>query len=141
MKLAVGSDELRSLLESPSPAALTIYREDGEAITSPVWFRTHDDAFEIVMAATDRKLAHLLRDPRCLLLIFEASPPFRGIVARTQATLARDEGSAARLAIASRYLGADLGAAYADPELREPGWVVRVPMSAARAWSLADSIG
>jgi hypothetical protein len=36
MKLDPLAPTLRSLLESPSPATLTIHREDGRAITSPV---------------------------------------------------------------------------------------------------------
>ena len=71
------SDEIRSLLEAPSPASLTLYRGDGDAVVSPVWFREADDVLEIVVAASDHKLAHLRRDPRCLMLIFEATSPFR----------------------------------------------------------------
>ena len=75
------SDEIRSLLDAPSPASLTLYREDGDAVVSPVWFREADDLFEVVMAASDHKLALLRRDPRCVLLIFEATSPFRGVAA------------------------------------------------------------
>jgi PPOX class probable F420-dependent enzyme len=140
MKLDVASPELRSLLDAPSPATLTLYRGDGEAITSPVWFRVHDDAFEAVVAATDQKLEHLRRHPRCVLLVFESVPPFRGVEVRGQATIQKDEGARARLAIASRYLGPDGGRAYADPARRPPGFVIRLPMSAARAWDLADRL-
>jgi len=28
-----------SLLDGPSPAVLTTYRQDGSAVASPVWFR------------------------------------------------------------------------------------------------------
>jgi PPOX class probable F420-dependent enzyme len=140
MKLDVASPELRSLLDAPSPATLTLYRGDGEAITSPVWFRVHDDAFEVVVAATDQKLEHLRRHPRCVLLVFESVPPFRGVEVRGQATIQKDEGARARLAIASRYLGPEGGRAYADPARRPPGFVIRLPMSAARAWDLADRL-
>lgn len=139
-KLEVGADALRSLLDAPSPATLTLYRDDGEAITSPVWFRVHDDAFELVIAATDRKLAHLRRDPRCVLLVFEASPPFRGVTVRGRATIEPDEGARTRLSIATRYLGAERGAAYADLDRRAPGFVIRLPIDGARAWTLADSL-
>lgn len=140
VKLDARTDELRSLLEAPSPATLTLYREDGDAVTSPVWFRVADDALEVVVAASDSKLAHLRRDPRCVLLIFEATPPFRGVLVRDRAGLAFDAGARVRLAIASRYLGADDGRAYADVERRPPGWIVRLAMEKARAWSLADKI-
>jgi hypothetical protein len=32
---------------------LTTYREDGSALVSPVWFRWHDEAFEVVIAEGD----------------------------------------------------------------------------------------
>jgi PPOX class probable F420-dependent enzyme len=140
MKLDVLADEVRSLLEAPSPATLTLYRDDGEAVTSPVWFRVANDAFEVVVAASDHKLTHLRRDPRCVLLIFEATPPFRGVMVRDRATLALDDGARARLAIASRYLGPEGGHEYADLSLRPPGWIVRLRTTAARAWDLADKL-
>ena len=140
MKLDVQTNELRSLLDAASPATLTLYREDGEAVTSPVWFRATDDGLEVVIAASDPKLAHLQRDPRCVLLIFEAAAPFRGVMVRDRASLAPDDGARVRLAIASRYLGTDAGRAYADVQRRPPGWIVRLPMAKARAWSLADKI-
>lgn len=140
MKLDAQAAEVRSLLDAPSPATITLYREDGEAITSPVWFQVVDEAFEFVVAASDSKLGHLRRDPRCVLLIFEARPPFRGVMVRDRATVRFDEGAQARLAIATRYLGPEAGRAYADLGRRPPGWIVRLPREAARAWDLADKL-
>lgn len=131
---------MRSLIDAPSAAVLTLYREDGEAIVSPVWFRVHDDAFEVVVAITDRKLEHLRRDPRCVLLVFETVPPFRGIEVRGRATLTADEDARARLAIASRYLGSERGRQYADLARRPPGLVVRLPIGQARAWDLGAKL-
>jgi hypothetical protein len=98
------------------------------------------DAFEIVVAATDRKLEHLRRDPRGILLIFEASRPFRGVQVRGRVTIEPDVGARTRLAIASRYLGPEVGRSYADLAHRPPGFVVRLPLSAAHAWELADKL-
>ena len=140
MRLDVRGDELRSLLEEPSPATVTIHREDGEPLTSPVWFRVQGEVFEFVVAATDKKLEHLRRDPRCLLLIFEATPPFRGLTVRERATLALDTEARVRHAIATKYLGADAAREYADIARRQPGWVVRLPTAPARGWSLADAL-
>ena len=140
MKLVEMEAEMRSLLDAPAPAVLTLYRADGEALISPVWFRVNGDAFEIVVAITDHKLEHLRRDPRCVLLIFETVPPFRGVAVRGRATLVPDAESQARLAIASRYLGPEDGRRYADLARRPPGMVVRVPTSDARAWDLRANI-
>ncbi len=140
MKLDPLDPGLRSLVGGPSPATLTLYGDDGRAITSPVWFRLEGDWFEVVIAATDRKLAHLRRDPRCTLLVFEAVRPFRGIEVKGEAEIRRDEGARTRLGIASAYLGAEAGAAYADLARRPPGFVVRLSVGSARAWDLSDKV-
>lgn len=129
-----------TLLDSAAPATLTIHRADGELITSPVWFRLDGDEIEVVVAASDRKLEHLRHDARCLLLIFETKRPFRGIELRTRAKIVPDEDARSRLAIASRYLGSAAGRAYADVARRPPGFVLRLPLSAARGWDLADNV-
>ena len=77
----------RSLLEAPALAVLTTYRKDGSAHTVPVWFRWTGEAFEVVIAKDDVKLRHLARDPRCVLVVFEAVQPFRGVEVRGVAEL------------------------------------------------------
>jgi hypothetical protein len=80
------SSDLCSLIDAPSPATITLYGEDGEAITSPVWFRLDGQ-------------------------VFEAVRPFRGLQVRASASIAPDEESRVRLAIASHYLGPEAGRA------------------------------
>jgi len=140
MKLTEAAEATQSLFDAPSPAVITLYDADGEAVVSPVWFRVNEGAFEVVMAIGDRKLARLQRDPRCVLLIFETVPPFRGVQARGRATLTPDHGAEARLAIASRYLGAERGRRYADMERRPPGVVVSLPTANARTWDLRRTL-
>lgn len=140
MKLDPLDPGLRSLLTGPSPATLTLHREGGRAITSPVWFRVEGDWFEVVVAASDRKLDHLRGDPRCSLLVFEAVRPFRGVQVTGEATIDPDDGANTRLAIASAYLGPEGGRAYADLSRRPPGFVIRLPVAGARAWDLADKL-
>ena len=140
MKLTDVIEPMRSLLDAASPAVIAVYRPDGEVVVSPVWYRLADDMFEVVMAVNDRKLGYLRADPRCVLLIFETAQPFRGVQVRGRAALVPDEGAAARMAIASRYLGAERGSQYADTARRPPGVVVRLRRADARAWDLAASM-
>jgi hypothetical protein len=140
MKLTEAADTTKSLFDAPSPAAITLYDADGEAVVSPVWFRINEGAFEVVMAIDDRKLGHLQRDPRCVLLIFETVPPFRGVRVRGRATLTPDRNADARLAIASRYLGPERGRRYADVARRPPGVVVSLPVANAQTWDLRRSL-
>lgn len=128
-------DSFRTLLDGPSPATLTTYRQDGSAVGSPVWFRVHGDAVEVVIAESDVKLRHLARRPDCALLIFEAEPPFRGIRLEGEPTLTRGDVSSARLAIASKYLGAQQGRQFTQG--RGPGVVLSLPLSRARMWDLS----
>ena len=128
-------DRIRTLLDAPSPAVLAVYRADGSAAVSPVWFRFHDDRFEVVIATGDPKLGHLERDPRCVLVVFEPVIPFRKVEIRCAAELATDGVAAARLAIATRYLGTELGRRFAD-QRGDRGVVLRLPASAARVTDL-----
>jgi len=127
---------MRSLVDAPSPAVLTTYRRDGEALVSPVWFRFADGAFEVVIAEGDVKLRHLARDPRCILVVFEAVPPFRGIEARGRAELVECDVTGIRAAIAGRYLGADAGERFAA-ERSKPGVLLRLVADEPREWDLS----
>ncbi len=129
---------LRSLLEGPAPAVLTTYRKDGSAFTTPVWFHWNDGTFEVVIAAGDVKLGHLARDPRCMLVVFEAVPPFRGIEVRNEAELRRGDVSEVRAAIAARYLGPVDGPRFSVARASTPGVLLRLPATDARIWDLSE---
>jgi hypothetical protein len=123
------------LLEAPSAAVLAVYRADGTVLMSPVWFRAHDEWIEIVIAEGDGKLDRLRADPRCVFMAFETRPPFRGLRLEAEAALSADGVRAARMAIASRYLGVQQGKGYVE-QRNKPGVVVRLPLSSARTWDL-----
>jgi PPOX class probable F420-dependent enzyme len=132
-------DGVRSLLDAPSPAVLTTYRKDGSALVSPVWFRWNDEAFEVVIAEDDIKLRHLAKDPRCILVVFEAVRPFRGIEARGEAELVEGDVAAARASIAGRYLGEAAGARFAA-ERKKPGVLLRLVPAEPRVWDLSGML-
>ena len=124
-----------SWLDAPQPAVLATYRKDGSVLVTPVWFRLNAGACEVVVAEDDAKLRNLRRDPRCVLLVFEATPPFRGIEVRGVAELVEGDVTAAREAIAGRYLGAAAGSRFAA-ERTKPGVLVRLTAE-PRAWDLS----
>ena len=128
---------VRSLLEAPSPAVLTTYRKDGSALVSPVWFRWIDEKFEVVIAKGDLKLRHWAGDPRCVLVVFEAVRPFRGVEARGVGELIECDVSAARAAIAGRYLGVPDGARFAAERRSTPGVLLRLAADNPRVWDLS----
>lgn len=130
-------EDVRSLLEAPSPAVLTTYRKDGSAHVSPVWFRWSGGALEVVIAKGDLKLGHLARDPRCVLVVFEAVRPFRGVEVRGVPELIDGDVGAVRTAIAGRYLGAGDGERFAAERRSRPGVLLRLACDSPRVWDLS----
>jgi hypothetical protein len=129
-------DDVRSLLDAPSPAVLTTYRKDDSALTTPVWFRFHDGAFEVVLADGDLKRKHLARAPRCLLVVFEAVPPFRGVEVKGTPALIDGDVTEAREAIAGRYLGTEEGRRFAATRRSPRGTLLRLEPREPRVWQL-----
>lgn len=130
-------ERVRSLLEAPSPAVLTTYRKDGSALVSPVWFRWDGKAFEVVIARGDVKLRHLAHDPRCILVVFEAVPPFRGVEVRGEPEMVERDVSEERIAVAGRYLGAEGGRRFAEQRTSPLGVALRLFPDEPRAWDLS----
>jgi PPOX class probable F420-dependent enzyme len=136
--VAVGWNErVRSLLDAPSAAVLTTYRKDGSALVSPVWFRWHAGAFEVVIVEGDVKLRHLRRDPRCVLVVFESVPPFRGVAACGDAELVEGDVTEARADCARRYLGLQAGDRFVRERASTPGVLVRLRADDPRVWDLS----
>jgi PPOX class probable F420-dependent enzyme len=131
-------EPVRSLLEAPAPAVLTTYRKDGSAHTVPVWYRWTGDAFEVVIAKGDVKLLHLARDPRCVLVVFEAIRPFRGVEVRGVAELVEGDITSARAATAGRYLGVEDGERFAAKRRSRPGVLLRLVPGSPRLWDLSS---
>ena len=124
-----------SWLDAPLPAVLATYRKDGTVLMTPVWFRRNGGAYEVVIAEGDAKLRNLRRDPRCVILVFEAVPPFRGIEVCGDAELVEGDVSAARADIAGRYLGLEAGLQFAA-ERTKPGVLVQLTAE-PRVWDLS----
>lgn len=134
-----GTDLAESLLDAPAPATLSVHRADGSILTSPVWFHAHDGWIDVVVAEDDAKLKRLRANPRCVLLVFETAVPFRGLRVEAEAVVSADGVRDARLAIARRYLGPDVGRRYVE-QRKKHGVIVRLPLAEARTWDLQASL-
>jgi PPOX class probable F420-dependent enzyme len=129
-------DELGDLLELPRVAVLATYKRDGTVLLSPVWHEWRDDGFNVVTGSRDVKAGHLGRDPRSNIVVYEDDPPNRGIELRTEAKLIELEDRSIVARIASRYLGAQAGAEYA--ETSGDDLLIRLEPGTIRAWDFAD---
>jgi hypothetical protein len=133
-------DDVQTLIDAPSPAVLTTYRKDASALTTPVWFRFHDGAFEVVLAEGDVKRQHLARTPNCLLVVFEVVPPFRAIEVKGEPELVEGDVTTVREAIAGRYLGSERGRSFALSRRSPRGTLLRLVPRDPRIWDLAAAL-
>jgi len=131
-------DDLGDLAELRLLAVLATYRHDGTVLLSPVWHEWRDGGFHVVTGSRDVKAAHLRRDPRASVVVCEHSPPYRGVELRCRAQLRTAGAADAVQRIASRYLGPQAGAAYA--EQGGDDLLVRLEPGDLRAWDFADEL-
>jgi PPOX class probable F420-dependent enzyme len=136
MRRDLAMDDLGDLAELRLLAVLATYRRDGTVLLSPVWHEWRDGGFNVVTGSNDVKAAHLRRDPRASIVVCEQSPPYRGVEVRCHARLITATAGDPVRRIASRYLGAEAGAAYA--ESAGDDLLIRLEPGDLRAWDFAD---
>src|SRR5215469_16336355 len=136
MRKGLTMSDLGDLAELPLLAVLATYRRDGNVLLSPVWHEWREDGFTVVTGSRDVKATHLRRDPRASIVVCEHSPPYRGVELRGRARLVTAGVGDAVQRIASRYLGAEAGAAYA--ETAGDDLLIRLEPGDLRAWDFAD---
>jgi PPOX class probable F420-dependent enzyme len=136
MRRALEPADLGDLLELPLVAVLATYRKDGETLLSPVWHRWRDGGFDVATGADDVKVRHLRQDGRASILVYEQTPPYRGIELRARPTLVVERAHDAAREIAVRYLGVEAGEAYAATSADD--LVIRLDPGHVRAWDFAD---
>jgi hypothetical protein len=79
---------------------------------------------------------HLRKDGRASILVYEQTPPYRGIELRTRPSLIVEGAHEAARDIAVRYLGVEAGEAYASTSADD--LVIRLEPGHVRAWDFAD---
>lgn len=138
MRKNLAMDDLGDLVELPLLAVLATYRRDGTVLLSPVWHEWRGGGFQVVTGSHDVKAVHLRRDPRASIVVCEQVPPYRGVEVRGHARLIAAASGDAVQRIASRYLGAEAGAAYADSAADDV--VIRLEPGNLRAWDFTDQL-
>ena len=139
MRKDLKPDDLGDLLEQPLVAVLATYRRDGSVLLSPVWHRWRDGGFDVVSGSDGTKTRHLRRNPRASIVVYEHDFPYRGLELSGEAVVRRDGVEEAARTIATRYLGTEAGAAYAE-RMRD-NVAIRLEPGRLRAWDFADESG
>src|SRR5262252_6343660 len=136
MRRDLTMDDLGDLAGLCLLVVLATYRQDGTVLLSPVWHQWRDGGFDVVTGSRDVKAAHLRRDPRASIVVCEHSPPYRGVELQCRARLLTAGAEDAVQRIASRYLGRQAGAAYAQTAADD--LLIRLEPGNLRAWDFAD---
>ena len=131
-------EDLGDLAELRLLAVLATYRPDGTVLLSPVWHQWREGGFDVITSSRDVKAAHLRRDPRASIVVCEHVPPYRGIEVRCHARFVTEGVGDAVQRIASRYLGRQDGAAYADRA--DDDLLIRLEPGDLRAWDFAGEL-
>jgi PPOX class probable F420-dependent enzyme len=129
--------DLGDLLDEPRVAVLATLRSDGSVLLSPVWHEWRDGGFGVWTGANDVKARHLRRDPRASILVAESEPPLRGVEVRGVARIVEEGAVETAVRIASRYLGPERGAAYAEGTGGDHV-TVRLEPGELRVWDFRD---
>jgi PPOX class probable F420-dependent enzyme len=133
-------EELGSFLDDPRVAVLATLRVDGSVLLSPVWHEWRDGGFNLWIDGHDAKARHMRRDPRATIVVAESEKPLRGVELRTTARFVEEGVNATARRIATRYLGSDEGAAYADAH-GGSDVIVRLQPGRLRVWDFVDEYG
>ena len=56
-------EDMRTMLEAPSPAVLTTYRKDGRAVATPVWIVPYGDGLAVWTYVAAGKVKRIRRSP------------------------------------------------------------------------------
>ena len=124
------SAELAAFLAQPVVATLATYRRDGSVLLSPVWQEWTGTVFHVLLGGTDIKARHVRNDPSAGIVVYEHTPPYRGVEAAGIATLIEGMYSDLLARMGPRYLPNGLPDA-----LARDGLVLRLAPSRLRSWS------
>lgn len=110
-QLSMSPSEREAFLADLHVGVLAVERPDGPPLTAPIWYRYQGGVVEATIGGDSLKARALRPAGRASLCVQQEEYPYayvtvEGPVALVEATHEQ------RLAIASRYLGAEIGAAY-----------------------------
>jgi PPOX class probable F420-dependent enzyme len=139
MRTDLQPDDLGDLLDQPLIAVLATRRRDDSVLLSPVWFEWFEGGIDIWVPTPDGgKVAHVRRDPRVSVVVFNREWPYKGCEIRGEATVLAD--AATFYDVLRRTAVRYDGPAAADRMVAEypPGVVIRVEPGTFRGWDYAD---
>jgi len=126
-------DEIEQFLAQPLVSTLATYRRDGTVLQSPVWQEWRDGGFHVLLGRDDIKSRHVRSDPKVGLVVYEHTPPYRGVEASGRGTLVEGIYAEVLSRMGTRYLPDGL-----PTQLGGDGVVLRLVPERLRSWTFKD---
>ena len=122
---------------------VSVVREDGSPLVTPIWFLFEDDAIYFTPRARSEWFRCLKNDPRVALCIDEQPLPYRKVIVEGVAELVFDTGADDEWRdlyrrIARRYISQAEDEAYIQNTIEQPRALFRLPMNTAnvKTWRM-----
>ncbi len=122
---------------------VSVVREDGSPLVTPIWFLHKDDAIYFTPREKSEWFSCLRRDPRVALCIDEQLLPYRKVIVEGSAELVYDIGNDDEWRdlyrrIAKRYVSDDEAEAYVQNTIDQPRGLYRVALADAtvKTWRM-----
>ena len=120
-------DEREAFLADVHIGIVSIQRCDRAPLALPIWYRWDGTDVILSMDGDSLKARLLARTGRATLTVQTEAPPYRYVMVEGPVTIGPpdpDTGAADGLALATRYLGPELGAWYAEQNPPSEGSVI-----------------
>ena len=116
---------------------VSVVREDGSPLVTPIWFIYEDNAIYFTPREKSEWFACLRRDPRVALCIDEQNLPYRKMIVEGEAQLVHDVGEDdvwrdQYRRIAKRYVDEEGAEAYVQNTIDQPRGLFKVELSGAK---------
>jgi PPOX class probable F420-dependent enzyme len=131
------TEQTEFLAERGIVMRVSVVREDGSPLVTPIWFLHEDDAIYFTPRERSEWFTCLRRDPRVALCIDDQQLPYRKVIVEGTAELVYDIGHDDEWRdlyrrIAKRYVADDEAEAYVQNTIDQPRGLFRTVLAEAR---------
>ena len=126
-------DEIEQFLAQPLVSTLVTYRRDRTALQSPVWQEWRNGGFHVLLGRDGIKSRHVRSDSRVGLVVYEQTPPYRGVEASGRGTFVEGIYAEVLSRMGPRCLPDGL-----PTQLRNEGVVLRLVPERLRSWTFKE---
>jgi PPOX class probable F420-dependent enzyme len=110
----VSEEEREAFLNEPNVAVLASVGARGRAHAAPIWYLYEEGVFIINTDRGSQKHRNIERNPEVTLVVDRRTPPYYAVMAQGRAEIGPPFADEARLRLAVRYLGEELGRRFVE---------------------------